>query len=240
MLWVQNLLDVLFPRPCVACGLDRKGEGEYLCGLCRDHTPFILPPLCHTCGRPGEMEYEYPTEDFQCGLCRKQTYRFDRARSLGVYTSVLKELVHFFKYQRHPGAIRDITSLLEQHLGQNGETFSGLEVVWVPLHRSKLKARGFDQSYVLARQVARLAGCPLLEDTLVRLRDTLPQAKKTRTERMENVRGAFEVARPEAVAGRALLVVDDVFTTGATVNEVTKVLKKAGANRVEVFTLARA
>lgn len=240
MLWVQNLLDLLFPRPCVGCGLDRKGEGEYLCGLCRDHIPFILPPLCHTCGCPGEMEYEYPTADFQCGLCRKQAYRFDRARSLGVYTSVLKELIHFFKYQRHPGAIREILSLLEQYQDLHGERWAGLEVVWVPLHRNKLKARGFDQSYVLARQVARLAHRPLLEGALARVRETPPQTQKTRAERMENVRGAFEVVHGSAVAGRDLLVVDDVFTTGATVNEAARVLKKAGANRVEVFTLARA
>lgn len=240
MAWVQSLLDVLFPRPCVGCGLDRKGQGEFLCELCRDHVPFILPPFCTTCGRPAEMEYAYPTEEFECGLCRKNTYRFDRARSLGVYTSVLKELVHFFKYRSHPGAIREITSLLEQHLDPLEEHYQDLQVVWVPLHRRKLKERGFDQSYVLARQMARLCRLPVVEGTLVRVRDTSPQARKNRTERMANVRGAFQVARPEAVAGRRLLVVDDVFTTGATVNEVTKVLKQAGAERVDVFTLARA
>ncbi|MGP0629205.1 double zinc ribbon domain-containing protein [Nitrospina sp. 32_T5] len=240
MVWIRNLFDVLFPRPCIGCGGRRLDDGEFLCGLCRDHVPFILPPFCATCGQPGEMEYEYPTEDFECGLCRKNTYRFDRARSLGVYGSVLKELVHFIKYQSHPGAIGDIASLIEQNLKESGETYSGLEIIWVPLHRHKLKERGFDQSYVLADRLARLCNLPLVEGSLCRVRDTPPQARKTRAERMENVKGAFKVTCPERIAGRRLLVVDDVFTTGATVNEVAKVLKRAGADRVEVFTLARA
>lgn len=240
MVWIRKLFDVLFPRPCIGCDGDRNGGGEFLCELCRDHVPFILPPFCATCGCPGEMEYEYPTKDFECGLCRKNTYRFDRARSLGVYASVLKELVHFFKYQRHPGAIREIAPLLEQYLREHNETHAGLEVVWVPLHPDKLKERGFDQSYVLADRLARLCGLPLVEGALRRVRDTPPQARKTRAERMENVKGAFEVVRPEWVSGRRLLVVDDVLTTGATMNEVAKVLKRAGADRVEAFTLARA
>ena len=112
-------------------------------------------------------------------------------------------------------------------------------MVSVPLHRNKLKQRGYDQSFLLAREVARILKRPLVDHALCRVRDTESQARKNRKERMENVRGAFEVIRLEEVVGRRLLLVDDVFITGATVDEVSKVLKKNQAETVHVYTLAR-
>jgi len=151
---LDQFLDVLFPRPCVACGLGRKGVGPFLCGLCLAHLPVIAPPLCGTCGRPGDMDYDYPDPEFECGLCRKQTYRFDRARSLGRYDTVLKALIHAFKYQGHPGALSEMVPILERALRNQKNSYNGFYVISVPLHRSKLKQRGFDQSYLLAREVA--------------------------------------------------------------------------------------
>lgn len=237
---LDQFLDILFPRPCVACKLGRKGVGPFLCALCLAHLPVIAPPLCGTCGRPGEMDYDYPDPEFECGLCRKKTYRFDRARSLGRYDTSLKALIHAFKYQGHPGALSEITSIMDRGLGPQVDLYDGFYVVHVPLHRSKLKQRGFDQSFLLAREVARILNRPLLDQAVSRIRDTESQARKNRKERIENVRGAFQVIRPEEVAGRNLLLVDDVFTTGSTVDEVTRVLKKSRAKAVHVYTLARA
>ncbi len=237
---LDQVLDIVFPRPCIACGLGRNGVGPFLCDLCLAHLPVIAPPLCGTCGCPGEMDYDYPNPEFQCGLCRKQTYRFDRARSLGRYDTVLKALIHAFKYQGHPGALSEITPILERGLRGQEDFYAGFDVLPVPLHPSKLRQRGFDQSFLLGREVARILNLPLKESALSRVRDTESQARKNRKERMENVRDAFQVVRPEDVAGRKLLLVVDVFTTGATVDEVTRVLMKCKARLVYVYTLARA
>jgi len=113
-------------------------------------------------------------------------------------------------------------------------------VASVPLHVKKLKERGFDQSFVLAHKIAEILDLPLLVRPLKRIRETFPQARKNRAERFQNVRGAFEVVDTEAVFDRNILLVDDVFTTGSTVNEVARVLKQAKAGSVQVFTLARA
>ena len=185
------------------------------------------------------MDYDYPDPEFKCGLYRKQTYRFDRARSLGRYDTVLKALIHAFKYQGKPGALSEIIPILERALGSQRDLYEGFHVVSVPLHRNKLKQRGYDQSFLLAREVARILKRPLVDHALCRVRDTESQARKNRKERMENVRGAFEVIRLEEVVGRRLLLVDDVFISGATVDEVSKVLKKNQAETVHVYTLAR-
>ena len=234
----DSILNAVFPRNCVGCGLDRKNGGKYLCGLCRDDIFVIDDPICNTCGIPADIDYDYPEEGFECGWCRKGGFRFDRARSLGLYDSVLKELIHFFKYRNQPGAIDEIEPFLRNYFEMCREEYRGYSVTSVPLHVKKLKERGFDQSFVLARKIAEILELPLLVRPVERVRETLPQTRKNRAERFQNVRGAFEVV--SSVSDKNILLVDDVFTTGSTVNEVTRVLKKSKSGCVQVFTLARA
>lgn len=237
---LEAIVNVVFPRSCVSCGLSRKNGGDYLCRLCRDDIFVIGDPLCNTCGIPADIDYDYPAEGFECGWCRKGGFRFDRARSLGLYDSVLKELIHFYKYRSQPGAIDELEPLLRDYFATCREEYQGYSVTSVPLHVKKLKERGFDQSFVLAHKTAEILDLPLLVRPLARIRETFPQARKNRTERFQNVRGAFEVVSPKTVCDKKILLVDDVFTTGSTVNEVARVLKKARAGSVQVFTLARA
>ncbi len=139
-----------------------------------------------------------------------------------------------------PGAINEIEPFLGDYFETCQEEYQGYSVASVPLHVKKLKERGFDQSFVLVHKIAEILDLPLLVRLLKRIRETLPQARKNRAERFQNVRGAFEVVDTEAVFDRNILLVDDVFTTGSTVNEVARVLKQAKAGSVQVFTLARA
>ncbi len=236
----ESIVNAVFPRSCVGCGLSRKNGGDYLCRLCRDDIFVIDDPLCNLCGIPADIDYDYPAEGFECGWCRKGGFRFNRARSLGLYDSVLKELIHFYKYRNQPGAIGEIEPFLRDYFEACREEYQGYAVASVPLHVKKLKERGFDQSFVLAHKIAEILDLPLLVRPLKRIRETFPQARKNRAERFQNVRGAFEVVSLDAVFEKNILLVDDVFTTGSTVNEVTRVLKKAKAGRVQVFTLARA
>lgn len=236
---LDAVLDGLFPQNCIYCQGDREGGGDFLCGLCRSEIEFIRRPFCNRCGIPADISYDYPQDDFECGGCRKDPFKFDRARSLGQYDSILRQLIHHFKYRRQMGVMTEIASLLQKFFAESELRGSGFYVSPVPLHFKKMKERGFDQSFVIAREVARDLGLPLANGFLRRVRETQPQAKKTKGERAVNIRGAFEVDRPDWVAGKDILLVDDVFTTGATVNEAARILKRAGAARVHVFTLAR-
>ncbi|MCH8158193.1 MAG: ComF family protein, partial [Nitrospinae bacterium] len=233
-------LDLLFPQLCIFCDGDRKGGGDFLCLSCREDIAWLEPPFCHSCGMPAEIDYDYPTPEFECSLCRREPFRFDRARSLGYYQSVLKQLIHHFKYAKQPGVMKEITQLIERFFGQSTEDWSGLYVSHVPLHFRKMRERGFDQSFLVAKQVAATLGEPMAAGLLRRVVETPPQAKMSRGDRKKNVSGAFEVNRPDQVEGKKILLVDDVFTTGSTVSEASKALKRAGAKEVFVFTLARA
>lgn len=235
----RGVLDSLFPRPCIYCGGHRDGGGEFLCTPCLGDIAFIRRPLCEACGMPADVSYEFPLAGFLCGECRKNPHPFDRARSLGTYDTVLKELIHAFKYSPQPGAIADIAGLLERYFASAPEGYTGFYVAPVPLHFRKMRERGFDQSFLIAREVASVLNLPLASGLLSRIRDTGSQTARTRVERSRNIRGAFAVDRPEVVRGKDVLLVDDVFTTGATAGEAARVLKRAGAGRVHVFTLAR-
>jgi len=236
----ESVVNVVFPRNCVGCGLSRKDGGDYLCGLCRDDLFVIDDPICNTCGIPADIDYDYPSEGFECGWCRKGGFQFDRARSLGLYDSVLKELIHFYKYRNQPGVIDELEPFLRDYFEACRDDYQECIVISVPLHVKKLKERGFDQSFVLAHKIAEILDLPYLVRPLKRIREALPQTRKNRAERLKNVRGAFEVVNSEMVFDKNILLIDDVFTTGSTVNEVTRVLKKAKVSSVQVFTLARA
>ena len=182
----------------------------------------------------------------RCGACQRLEPMFDRAAAYGSYEGGLRELIHLLKYEQ----VRPSASVLGRMLGEAMATLNPLFtqvsplVIPVPLHAAKLRQRGFNQSELIARAALKapgLAGISLALHTsvLARARATVSQTGLTRHQRRENIRGAFRVLRPEEVAGRDVLLVDDVFTTGTTVSECARVLRKAGAQRVWVATVAR-
>ena len=237
--WLSPVLNLFFPQRCIFCNGDRKGGGEYLCGPCMEDIGFIHSPMCFICGVPADISYDYPQDEFTCGVCRQSPYKFDRAQSLGHYDTVLRQLIDHFKYKKQLRVLADIDFLLEKYFFDCGKEYADFTVSPIPLHFSKMKERGFDQAFLLARQVAGVLHAPLESALLRRVTATSAQATKTKTERAQNIKGAFEVNRPEQVAGKNILLVDDVFTTGATANEAAKILKKAGAGKVYIFTFGR-
>ncbi|QPJ66600.1 MAG: ComF family protein [Candidatus Nitrohelix vancouverensis] len=236
----EKLTQLVFPQSCIYCEGDRRGGGSFLCLACEEDILCIDGPVCGVCGAPAEMSYDYPRENFECGACRRRPCHFDRARSWGRYDAVLKKLMHFYKYRPQRGAVSELESLMRRSMPYDGATLENFHIVSVPLHKNKLKERQFDQAFLIARALAHYYGLPLANEWVVKIRDTASQAKKNRTERMKNVRGAFQALDGDAIKGRNILLVDDVYTTGATVNEVAKTLKSAGCASVYVFTLARA
>jgi ComF family protein len=181
----------------------------------------------------------------RCGLCRRLEPPFARATAYGSYEGGLRDLIHLLKYDQVRPAANVLGRMLREAIADLDASIGGAEVlvVPVPLYSRKLRQRGFNQSELIARAALKLssAGDRLTLDSavLVRCRETQAQTGLTRHQRRENIRGAFAVAKPDAVTGREVLLVDDVFTTGTTVSECARILRRAGASRIWVATVAR-
>lgn len=203
-----------------------------ICFVCGERllSPYAVTP------RPGES---------LCGLCRRLEPPFARAVAYGSYDGGLRELIHLLKYQQVRPASRVLGRMLAEALVDldSSWTLRPVAIVPVPLHARKLRQRGFNQSELIAREALKMAAkagrLTLNQGVLERRRETQSQTGLTRHQRRENIRGAFAVARPELIAGCDVLLVDDVFTTGTTVSECARVLRRAGASKIYVATVAR-
>jgi ComF family protein len=207
----------------------------------------IAGNVCSICGERILSPYAVSGVDGEprCGLCRRIQPPFAKAVAYGSYEGGLRELIHLLKYGGIPSAASVLGRMLADAIEDLESDFpqGTVAVVAVPLHRAKRGQRGFNQAELIARAALKLQPSQgrlrLLERVLERKRDTRSQTGLTSHQRRENMRGAFIVARPEEVKGRPVLVVDDVYTTGTTVSECARVLRRAGASKVWVATVAR-
>ena len=219
------ILNLLFPVTCAVCHApvqERRWGGA--CPECWAGLIPLEPPFCPKCGEPA------PAIEGLCGICRKGENVFDFARSALLFTNTLREIIHHLKYADRVSLAKPLGDILKEC--REREPFTGNLVIPVPLHSARERTRGFNQAELIA---ARL-GLPTANRLLRRRKPTPSQTGLTRNERKLNLAGAFEV-RGE-VSG-TVIVVDDVFTTGSTMNEIARTLKRAGAERVEVLTVAR-
>ena len=204
--------------------------------------------LCSVCGTPfGYFDFgheeipetEAGMEFHLCGKCVKGTFSFEKARSVAFYDGKLRDMIHEFKYEGGLSHEAVLTDMIVQNFPYVSDYFDA--VVPVPLHISKLRIREYNQSAVLAQNLAIRKGMECDLFGLKKTRDTRPQFElKNERERRRNVRGAFSVQGDKGYKGKSLLLVDDVFTTGATTEECSRVLLESGAARVSVLTLTRA
>lgn len=198
--------------------------------------------LCRVCGEKLFSAYTQTEDGPLCGLCRRVKPEFRRAVAYGSYDGELRELIHLFKYN----GIKPAGAVLAKRLALSIKELSlpkRLVLIPVPLWTGKRKSRGFNQAEAIAKAFLNNQqpdGIQLDTATLVRSRQTASQTGLTRRQRRANVRGAFAVTRPERIRGRSVLLIDDVMTTGTTVNECARVLRRAGAKEIFVATVARA
>lgn len=235
---LAGIADLLFPPCCPVCGiLLTERTFTPFCPLCRTGIRFIGSPLCPRCGLP----FSTPEgEDHLCGSCLAREPAYAIARSMAYYEGSLLAAIHLFKYRGKTGIGEALGRMLADYAGTLWNLGAFTLVVPVPLHRRRLRSRGFNQAGILAREVAVRFGLPLELMTLRRVVPTAPQVNLGREARLTNVRGAFAVGRPERVAGQRILLVDDVYTTGGTLTECAETLLTAGADAVALLTLARA
>jgi len=232
------LLDLCFPVRCQGC-LELKHE--LICQDCRRGIGYIQRPLCDRCGRPFEALAH--TADV-CGDCRRQAPAFDLARAVGTHTGPLRRLIIAYKFEGRTRLAEPLAQMLEEYLtspgGPGARLLAETEVIVpVPLHPNRRRWRGYDQAELLATNLAPRLGRPALLSALARVKETQPQISLTPAQRRSNVRGAFRVRDPGAIAGRQVMLLDDVFTTGATMQECAKALKRAQAKSVAALTLSR-
>jgi ComF family protein len=232
----RTALDVVLPPQCLSCK-SVVAEPGAVCAACWSRMRFIAPPQCACCGIP--FENIAPPEGTLCGACLAERPGFVRARAAFRYDEGGRGLILAFKHGDRTDAAPAYARWL---LRAGGELVADADLIApVPLHWTRLFARRYNQAALLAEAVGRLANKPVIPDMLLRRRRTPSQGRMSRAERLRNVRGAFAVANRcrHGLKGRRVLLVDDVMTTGATIEAAVAALLRAGAGAVDALTLAR-
>jgi ComF family protein len=230
----RAVVDGVLPPRCLACG-ETVSEPDALCSCCWRGITFFAPPWCVSCGMP----FPHPMgEDALCGACARERRSWDRARAVLRYDKNSRRLVLGLKYGDRTHVARAFGRWMHR---VGGEVLAGADLlIPVPLHWTRLFQRRYNQAVLLAQMIRSAGGPPVAADWLVRRRRTPPQGRLGPAARDRNVRGAFVVRAGRRFAGKRVVIIDDVLTTGATVEECARVLKRAGAASVNVLTLARA
>jgi ComF family protein len=239
LVWLRKLgdaaVDLLFPPRCVIC----HRLGAWLCAACIEEIDLIQPPVCTHCGLPLETSIPNPGNRTLCDRCQHTPPALDALRSLAYHGGPLRAAIHEFKY-------RDLRTLAVPLARLMAERWAALApgpdfgaIVPVPLHPRRQRERGYNQAALLARELGTCFAKPVEESVLVRTRATAPQVGLSPVERQHNVQGAFRCTSDD-LSGMHVLLVDDVCTTGSTLESACLALREAGVTSVQAYTLARA
>jgi ComF family protein len=233
----RALINFFFPLKCPLCGIFLEENNlDRPCPSCLSQINFFSHPYCPRCGLGFHTSVG---EDHFCSSCLMGLWDFAKARSLGPYEGLMVEVISRFKF-RGVSRLADPLGTLLADYQDAAFPFTEFDLILsVPLHPQRLRERGFNQSLLLARRISQVHSIPLDFTSLQRIRHTQPQTELSGPERKKNIQGAFRVKKGGDISGKRILLIDDVFTTGATVQECSQVLLAAGAKQVDVLTLAR-
>ena len=240
--WKITFKNLFFPIFCMTCR-ERlfTEENGYFCANCWEMTPRIAPPLCPHCGRPHEtMTGLGNRRNFPCADCREKPLKaVHRIYGAALYEGAIAEGIKLLKFHDKQRLAIPLGALMAEHAAHYLEPGAYDLIVPVPLHRVRLRDRGYNQSALLARQVAPAFPQAVVWEGLKRIRPTRTQSKLAGKRRRDNVKGAFAVSG-DGASGKGVLLIDDVVTSGGTVEECAKALIRAGAVRVDVLAVALA
>ena len=232
------VLNWVYPQPCPVCNEIVQNENG-ICGECRIKLIPVLGAICIKCGKSVEHK------GISCEDCEGKQLCFERNISAFVYESLLRRAIHGFKYSFNPYSASVFGKEMGMWLAKSEHSVffaqhrSEFVVVSVPLHKARLKKRGYNQSEILAKEVAAALGIPFVRDCIIRTRNTVPQSEiRQINKRAENIKDAFLVVRPDVLKFKNVLIVDDIYTTGTTINELSKVVKEVSCKRIFTVTLA--
>ena len=228
--FLNMVADIFYPRCCPVCQKILKDQRRMICPECEKKLRPIGHPRCYKCGKPIE-EGEY------CKDCQKHTHIFDQGRGLWIQKQPVSRAIYQFKFhnKRYYASV-----FAEEMMKRYGEWIYRneiKEIIPIPLYKAKQRKRGFNQALLIAKELSILSGIPVNENAVFRIRNTKPQKILNPMERSRNLKGAFGVKKTWEVKNKVLLI-DDIYTTGSTMDRVAKVLKKAGAQKVYFLTIS--
>lgn len=225
----NRFLDMLYPRHCPLCQKILAQPGRILCEACETRVSPVQGALCFKCGRPVQADQEY------CVMCRKHPGSFAEGRGIFPYDKIWKASLMGYKY----GGCREYGDFYGKCLWLYGrkeiQRWKPDTLVPVPLHKSKLRMRGFDQAAYLAERLSSFCGIPVRNGLVIKIRKTKAQKKLDAAERRRNLKGAFQLK--DSPKGKRILIIDDVYTTGSTVDAVASCLRNGGAEEIFFLTL---
>lgn len=224
---------MVFPRPrsCLICNEKHQKSGLYICEKCYDKVKRVYPPLCSNCGRPL-------ASNTYCTHCKNREYQFSQVLSFGIYEAHLRTLIHLFKYKKYSGIAYEIAKIMMSEMDLVNAIGNDI-LVPVPLHPNKVKTRGYNQSQVLCEALSKNSQLSWA-DLLIRKNNSPAQSTYNLKKRLNAVKGQFTASKNifTALNNKNIVLVDDVITTGSTLNECAVVLKKCGVKRVRALTIA--
>lgn len=225
----QGTLDLVYPPKCLVCG---EFQPRYLCPACVDLIEPVDEPCCDICG--------HTLFDAACRACSGRPRSFTKAIGVGKYSGVLREAIHAFKYQGARCLADELGDLMYARLSpKSGIPTSRIDcIIPMPIHPVRQRLRGYNQSDLLAHRLSHLTGIPVIPRAISRTVKTHPQVDLSREARQTNVKGAFTCADPSPLAGKTVLLIDDVATTSSTIHECSRTILAGGADRVYVLCLA--
>ena len=228
----ETAVTFLYPAECRVCEVFLEVTSiPYICANCWRDIQFLEPPWCDICGTPDV--------DGRCDECATSPPRYGKLRSIAFYQTTLQQAIHLFKFEKKQIFAQHLVQLIKAHIPTDCPVAKYDFILPVPIHKKRLRERGFNQATLLAKGIAQVEGVPILTDMLVRHRHTVAQSSLGMEARQQNIIGAFEIRNPHVIHNKRILIIDDVFTTGATVREVVNELWKADPSEVDVLTLAR-
>jgi ComF family protein len=233
----DDILDFVYPQPCAICEKHLKREERDVCKACWNSLVTLPDPFCPYC------RSFYEPGDTKCSFCESagrtiQDHKVFMVRSLGRFDDYYKELIHRFKYRKKIPLGKRLAQRLGESVNGDSDFLISDFLIPVPLHKSRYRERGFNQSEILAEEISKITGLSVLKNALKRKKNTKDQTNLSPRQREENVRGAFVVTQPEMINGKKIILVDDVITTGATLSECARMLKQAGVEKILGMTIA--
>jgi ComF family protein len=233
----STLFQFFLPPQCPCCEKFLEEGQQGVCSDCLSEIRWIVPPFCSICGIPFISK---EIDSHPCGACMTHRKYFTMARALGAFEGSLQEAIYRWKYEGKTHLTPFLAEWMAEGLNRYWEPDSLDLLIPVPLHPKRLRQRGFNQALLLVKELSRRTGIPSHKTILQKKKSTIPQVNLSGAEREKGVKGTFHVIGKEELLGKSVLLVDDVYTTGATVNECSKVLLRGGAERIDVLTLAHA
>ncbi len=226
-----SLIDLIFQKTCISCYSRLENKEQILCSECEQSLDF-LTGICEICGAPKEND--------SCEICESNEFFFDKACSIFHYNNIIQSLIHNLKYNEMRKISEYLGKYTKEYLSKF-QPFSEINIITpIPLHRVKKRSRGFNQSEFLTKVISEQMNWTHIPNLILRKKFTETQTKLSRTKRQENVSNAFRLNPKFNIENKDILIVDDVFTTGATINSASNLLRNNGVNKIYVLTIARA